>query len=87
MKLCNLTEHTDQALLHLTEDLLESSTPAEIGYELETVMAVYLQYAPVSRLTLANTSGLITKLIVYFTRLETLFEEDEITPFPEEFTD
>ena len=63
---------------NLSQDLFRSFTAAEISYELEMMLSVYIQHAPVDRLTLANAAGLTTRLINYLNKVETELERTEL---------
>lgn len=67
----------------LATDLLKSTTAAEISGELERMLSVYIQHAPVDRLSLANVAGLTSRLITYFNKLEGELERNDDT---EKFT-
>ena len=69
----------------ICKDLLQSTTADEISKELEMMLSVYIQHAPVDRLSLANTAGLTSKLITYINKLEAELEHNELVNM-EEFT-
>jgi superfamily II RNA helicase len=69
----------------ISKDLLESTTAAEISTELELMLSVYIQHAPVDRLSLANVAGLTSRLITYVNKLEIEVERNELVNV-EEFT-
>jgi hypothetical protein len=69
----------------LARDLLQSTTAAEISNELEMMLSVYIQHAPVDRLSLANVAGLTSRLITYVNKVEGELERSELVNV-EEFT-
>lgn len=69
----------------ICKELFQSTTAAEISNELEMMLSVYIQYAPVDRLSLANVAGLTSRLITSVNKLETTLERTELVNV-EEFT-
>lgn len=69
----------------ISKELLQSTTAAEISNELEMMLSVYIQHAPVDRLSLANVAGLTSRLISYVNKLEVELERSELVNV-EEFT-
>ncbi len=62
----------------MAKDLLQSTTAAEISNELEMMLSIYIQHAPVDRLSLANTAGLTSKLIAFVNKLENEMQKEII---------
>lgn len=57
-------------LQSLSNELLESFSAQEISRELERMLAVYIQYAPVDRLNLANAADLTLRITCFINTLE-----------------
>lgn len=55
---------------NIVKELFQSTDSIELSYELEVLLSNYVQYAPVDRLSLSNTAGLVARLIHYINRLE-----------------
>ena len=72
-------------LQSICKELFQSTTAAEISNELEMMLAVYIQHAPVDRLSLANVAGLTSRLITYVNQVENELERTELVSV-EEFT-
>lgn len=84
----SLNDTTPELILKaLTDELLESSSAAEISHELELMLSVYVQHAPVSRLSLANTAGLAARLIAYFSTVGAAMEQKQLITGLEQFTE
>lgn len=67
----------------LCKDLLESTTATEISNELEMMLSVYIQHAPVDRLSLANAASLTSKLISFVNKLENEMERNDLVNLEE----
>lgn len=67
----------------ICKELFQSTTAAEISTDLEMMLSVYIQHAPVNRLSLANTASLISRLISYVNKLEIEVERNELVNIEE----
>lgn len=77
---------TKEDVLPLLEDYFQSIPPDQIIKDLEEVMSVYVQDAPVTRIDLANKASSISKLMVLLTRIGAACEQESTsTLLPTDF--
>lgn len=63
-------EHTTARLQELSRSLFESCSSEEISNTLQMMLSVYIQFASVDRLSLANTADITCRMITHINNIE-----------------
>ena len=68
-----------EKLFLITRELFEQATSAEMIAELEGMLSVYIQHAPVDRAQLATTTNISSKLLLFLHKAEKEVEIEDDT--------